>query len=75
MDGIEVKLVGNQCMNVSEDNVCFEVNVGTNMGRICSSQRVRVSRKPCSSKPFPNSNASFGYWIMMENPWLWGPMA
>ena len=35
-NGISVKLVGNQCMNVSGDKVRFEVNVGTNMGRISS---------------------------------------
>jgi len=35
-DEIDVKLVGNQCMNVSGDKVRFEVDVGTNMGRISS---------------------------------------
>ena len=34
--GIEVKLVGTQCLNVSGDKARFEVDVGTNMGSIGS---------------------------------------
>ena len=39
-DGIEVKLVVNQCMNVSGDKNRLEFDVGTNMGRISSERDV-----------------------------------
>jgi len=35
-DGIDVKLVGTQSLNVSDDKIHFEVDVGTNWGRIGS---------------------------------------
>ena len=35
-NGIEVRLVGTQSLNVSGDKARFEIDVGTNMGRIDS---------------------------------------
>ena len=41
-DGIDVKLVGNQSMKVSGDKFRFEVDVGTNMGRISSEREFLI---------------------------------